>query len=225
MSTLKAHTDFDSVAILRRKTGSKDPTSKWAIARVTIASQMLEQIELGKKIDNGDITQLEAFENVEKNDMPPPIFPDAVIHCDENHCISSIGGAGHEGSFSCRQHRVAVDPQTGKLLRKAQGGVVPSRRYRVVAKYTAEARGCYGVCCPIIDGKENGQFIKSFDYTAKKLVSLKAYKKLMRKEMTYRRGMKSGAWKNFSGENPYEERYGDNWKEELKKAPSMKKYR
>jgi hypothetical protein len=86
-------------------------------------------------------------------------------------------------------------------------------------------QGCYGVCCPIIDGKEHGQFIKSFDYTAKKLVSLKAYKKLMRKEMTYRRGMKSGAWKNFSGENPYEERYGDNWKEELKKAPSMKKYR
>jgi hypothetical protein len=31
--------------------------------------------------------------------------------------------------------------------------------------------------------------------------------------------------KTFSGENPYEERYGDNWKEELKKAPSMKKYR
>jgi hypothetical protein len=31
---------------------------------------MLEQINLGKKIDNGDITQLEAFENVEKNDMP-----------------------------------------------------------------------------------------------------------------------------------------------------------
>jgi hypothetical protein len=44
-------------------------------------------------------------------------------------------------------------------------------------------------------------------------------------EMTYRRGMKSGAWKNFNGENPYEERYGDNWEEELKKAPSMKKYR
>jgi hypothetical protein len=225
MSMLKAHTDFDSVAILRRKTGSKDPTSKWAIARATIASQMLEQIELGKKIDNGDITQLEAFENVEKNDVPPPIFPDAVIHVDENHCISSIGGAGHEGSFSRRQHRVAVDPQTGKLLRKARGGVVPSRKYRVVAKYTEEARGCYGVCKPVIDGREQGQFIKSFNYTAKKLVSLKAYKKLMRKEMTYRRGMKSGAWKNFNGENPYEERYGDNWEEELKKAPSMKKYR
>jgi hypothetical protein len=75
-----------------------------------------------------------------------------------------------------------------------------------VAKYTAQAGGCYGVCCPIIDGKEHGQFLKSFDYTAKKLVSLKAYKKLMRKEMAYRHGMKSGAWKNFSGENPYKER-------------------
>ena len=59
----------------------------------------------------------------------------------------------------------------------------------------------------------------------KKLVSLKAYKKLMKVEMTYRRGMKTGGWKNFNGENPYEEHYGDNWEEELKKAPSMKKYR
>jgi hypothetical protein len=118
-----------------------------------------------------------------------------------------------------------VDPKTGKLLRKAKGGVVPSRRYRVVAKYTEEARGCYGVCCPVIDGKEHGQFIKTFDYTSKKLVLLKTYKKLMKVEMTYHRGMKSGGWKNFNGENPYKERHGDDWEVELKKAPSMKKFR
>jgi hypothetical protein len=29
---------------LRRKMGSKDPTSKWAIARLTIALQMVNQI-------------------------------------------------------------------------------------------------------------------------------------------------------------------------------------
>jgi hypothetical protein len=226
MSTLKAYTDFESIAILRRKTGSKDPTSKWAIARVTIASQMVDQIKLGKQVDNGETTLLQAFEQVEQNSMPPPIFPDAIIHCDENHCISSIGGAGHEGGFSRRQHRISVDPKTGKLLRKAQGGVVPSRRYWVVAKYMEEARGCYGVCCPVVDGKEHGQFIETCDYTAKKLVSLKAYIKLMKIEITYRRGMKNCGWKNFNGENPYQERYGDeNWKAELKKAPAMKKYK
>jgi hypothetical protein len=81
------------------------------------------------------------------------------------------------------------------------------------------------VCCPVIDGEKNGQFIKSFDYTAKKLVSLKAYNQLVKVEMTYRRGMK-GAWKDFNGDNPYKERYGDaNWEAELKNAPAMKKYR
>ena len=94
-----------------------------------------------------------------------------------------------------------------------------------MAKYMVEAWGCCGVCCPIIDRKEHGQFIKSFDYTAKKLVSLKTYKKLMKVEMTYHHGMKTGGWKNFNGENLYEECYGNNWKEELKKAPSIKKYR
>jgi hypothetical protein len=85
MSTLQAYTDFESIAILRRKTGSKDPTSKWAVARLTIASQMLEQIEVGKQVDNGEMSLSQAFEEVEKNDVPPPIFPDAIIYCDENH--------------------------------------------------------------------------------------------------------------------------------------------
>jgi hypothetical protein len=132
--------------------GSKDPTSKWAIARLTIALQMLDQLKLGKQVDNGQTSLAQAFEKVEKNSMPPPIFPNAVIHCDENHCISSIGSAGHDGSFGRVQHCVAVDPKTGKLLRKAQGCIVPSRRFRVMANYTKEAWSYYGVCCPVIDG-------------------------------------------------------------------------
>ena len=135
------------------------------------------------------------------------MFSDAIVYCDENHCIASIGGAGHEGSFSRRQYRIAVDQKTGKFLRLANGGVVPKRRFRVVAKYTKEARGCYGVCCPVIDGKEQGQFIETFDYTETKLVSIKAYKKLMQQEMAYRCKMTSQGWKNFNGDNPYEEHY------------------
>jgi hypothetical protein len=92
------------------------------------------------------------------------------MHLDKNHCVASIGGAGHDGSFGQVQHCIAVDPKTGELLMKAEGGVVPKRRHRVVAKYMEEARGCYGVCCPLLDGKEHGQFIATFDYTANKLV-------------------------------------------------------
>jgi hypothetical protein len=70
---------------------------------------------------------------------------------------------------------------------------------------------------------ENGQFIKSFDYRAKKLVLLKAYNKLIKVEMTYHHGMKTGGWKNYNGNNPYKEHYRDeNWEALLKKAPAMK---
>ena len=65
------------------------------------------------------------FEDVEKDNMPPPIFLDAILYCDENHCTASIGGASHDSSFSRRQYCIAVDPKTGKLLRVTNGGVVP----------------------------------------------------------------------------------------------------
>jgi hypothetical protein len=92
-------------------------------------------------------------------------------------------------------------------------------------KYSTEARGCYGACCPVIDGVEKAQFIETFDYTEKKLISLKAYKILMQKEMAYRRKMKSQGWRNYNGANPYLERYGDDWEAHLKESPALRKYK
>lgn len=218
MSTLNAYTDFESRAVLRRKTGKKDPSSDWAVARLTIAEQMLEQIKIGKQLDSNEITYHDAY----TPDAPPPIFPDAVLYVDENHTVATMGGAGHNGSFAARQYFISVDPMTGALRRKAEGGVIPQRRFRVVAKYTTEARGAYGVCCPIINGEEKPQFIKTWDYTGKTLVSYKVWKQEERREMAYRRASNYGGWQPYKGENPYEERYGDNWKEELAKAPKMK---
>jgi hypothetical protein len=125
MSTLQAYTDFESKAILRRKTGKKDKESDWAVARKTIAEQILDQIETGKKIDNGEITLQEAFQNVETSDAPPPLFQDSILYLDENHTVATLGGAGHDGSFSRKQHMVSVDKDTGQLKRKSEGGVMP----------------------------------------------------------------------------------------------------
>ena len=226
LNTIKAYTDLESVAILRRKTGSKDPESAWAVSRVEFVTQLDDQMKLGKQIDDNVTSLRQVFEDVEKNNTPQPVWSDGILYTDENHCQASIGGAGHEGSFSKRQYRIAVDPKTGKLLRLANGGVVPKRKFRVVPKYTTEARGCYGVCSPIIDGKEQGQFIETFDYTGTKLLSIKAYKKLMEAEMTYRRGMKTRGWKDYNGKNPYLERYGEaEWEAQLKKSPSMRKFK
>jgi hypothetical protein len=115
MLTLAMYTDFESKAVLRWKTGKKDKDSEWAIARKTIAQQMLEQIETANKIDSGELTLHNVFENVHTNEVPPPIFPDAILHLDENHIVASLGGVGQDGSFSRRQYFVSVDKNTGQL--------------------------------------------------------------------------------------------------------------
>jgi hypothetical protein len=38
--------------------------------------------------------------------------------------------------------------------------------------------------------------------------------------------MKTGKWKNYNGNNPYKDCYGNaNWEAKLKKAPDLKKYK
>jgi hypothetical protein len=102
---------------------------------------------------------------------------------------------------------------------------MPQRRYRIVAKYTKEARGCYGVCCPIVAGEEKPQFMKTWDYTERTLVSLKVWKQHANAEMTYRRGSKYKGWALFNGEYPYQERFGDNWESKSEFTENMRKIR
>ena len=45
---------------------------------------------------------------------------------------------------------------------------MPQRRVRVVQKYTQEARGTYGIACPIINGVKAPQFMETKDYTGRK---------------------------------------------------------
>jgi hypothetical protein len=59
---------------------------------------------------------------------------------------------------------------TGALKKKAEGGVMPQQRYQIVAKYTKEARGYYGVCCPVVGGNEKPQFMEAWDYREKSLL-------------------------------------------------------
>jgi hypothetical protein len=131
MSTLKAHTDFlETRAVLRQKTGKKDPGSNWAVAPLTIAEQMLEQIKIGKQLDLNEITYHDVYTNP---DPPPPIFPDAVLHVDENHTVASLGGAGHYGSFAHKQYFVSINKRTG-ALKKVQGQSCPATKVSCCCK-------------------------------------------------------------------------------------------
>jgi hypothetical protein len=66
--SLKMYTDFEPIAIISQKTGSKDSKSDWAKARVTSATQILAQIncKLGMEIDGNNTLLWLAFEDVEK---------------------------------------------------------------------------------------------------------------------------------------------------------------
>jgi len=77
INTIKAYTDVDYRAIPRRKTGSKQKESAWAIARSAFCKQLLYQLDLGRKVDNGEI-QL-------KDCDLPPLWKDGILSVDEHH--------------------------------------------------------------------------------------------------------------------------------------------
>jgi hypothetical protein len=214
LETLADYTDVETKATPRRKTGSKDDTSDWAVARAVIAEQMSEQFRLGNDIDKGTIARVDC--------QFTPLHDDAILYADENHVQQTIGGNGHTSSFSSRQYFVSMDPCNGRLKKKKNGGKVPARRYRVVPKYPKESRGCYAVAAPIIDGKRRGKFMKPFNYTLKTLVSYKVWKQAVSAEITKRRRTKgkSSTWYKYKdSENPYLARYGEGWEAKMEVEP------
>jgi hypothetical protein len=65
MSTIQRYTDVDMSAVERRKTGSKDPTGAWAVARAVMSTQMAGQFDYGDRLDSGTA--------VFDCDLPPPL--------------------------------------------------------------------------------------------------------------------------------------------------------
>jgi hypothetical protein len=223
-SSLSFYTDSDIRAIPRRKTGKKDKESAWAKARLATATQMKQQVALGKKIDAGDLLLSDAMKECRDKNAPPPLWIDGTVFADENHVEVQLGSGGnHKGSFRGTQYRYSVNPTTGALQRKKDGGVWPARKHRMVAKYPEQARACYGVAVPIQNGQEKPQMMEPWSYTGQKMVSMKVWKQKLKLEQTYRRNMKARGWDKFRGENPYLERYGkEQWEEEIAKSPRMR---
>lgn len=86
-------------------------------------------------------------------------------------------------------------------------GVVPNRLSQIKPKYDKYAQGCYAVCCPTIDDKPQPQWLKTFDYATKKMLSAKDVDKKDREANKKAQAMK-GQWLKYKTENPYLERYG-----------------
>lgn len=221
ISTIEKYTDCHMSKIGRRKTGKKDETSAWAIARVVFASQMKEQIAFGRQIEKGEITMTEAMESVRSGTKLYPLSLHGVIWLDEHHFKAVIGSSSHTGSFADLQYRIAVDEKTGALKKMKDGGKLPPQKHRLVAKFAKEARGLYGVVVAKDSqtGEVVGKFIATWDYTGKKLKSVKAKREDRKAELELRKNATKGHWKEYTGENPYTERYGT---EELGEVELMK---
>jgi len=168
MNSLADYTDVALVATTRRKTGSKDAKSDWAVARKVLAEQLLRQIQTGEMLDKGLIATTGC-------DVPP-VWWDGILWVDENHIRQVIGGNGHESSFSSKQYLIAMDPNTGELKPIAKGGKMPMRKQKTVPKYPQEARACYGVAVPTICGEQRPEMIQPWSYTGKKLISYNMWK-------------------------------------------------
>jgi hypothetical protein len=80
--------------------GKKDKVSPWSMARMTIADQMLDQIAIGKSMDNGVLTLHEACKKITKKGfITYCLFLDDMLFLDKNHTVASLGASGHDGSF------------------------------------------------------------------------------------------------------------------------------
>jgi hypothetical protein len=201
MRSIRAYTDVKHQGILKRKTGRKDKDSEWAKARVARAKMNKRQFELGDQVDRGDI-KLEDCEI-------PPLFADAILSSDQSHMKAiPVGGSGHAGSQSVKQYRIAMNPTTGRLAPLESGGQMPERRQQLHTKFDSHAQGCYTVACPIIDGKKQGRFLPTYNYTGRNMQSAKCYDISVKNELKRLQGSKN-QWKDFNSENPYLERYGE----------------
>lgn len=201
--TLKKHATFQKVKTLRRKTGSRDVTAPWAVTRTVQSTQILDQLELGEKMDREGIT----WETIRKDYEITPIWSDGILSVDEGHCKAMLSG-GHTGSTNSLQYRIAINPETKELATEDEGGILPERKVRVKPKYSNESRGAYGVAVTTVNGERKVRWMPTFNYTIRKLLSIPKFESNKRTENTYRRGSDYRGWKDFKGENPYKERYG-----------------
>lgn len=201
LATLNRHTKVMCNSVLRRKTGNRDVESKWAKARLARCVMTKEMFQLGAALENGSTT----WEAIRQIDLLP-LYLDGIVFSDQSHMRAvPAGGTGQNGSMSKHQWRVAVDAETGALK---HSGVVPERKYQLNVKFDSHSQGCYAVCMPTINGTPSPMFLESFDYTGKKMVSMKDWKKVFNEKLDYVRKAKGGGWAQYTGKNPFLERYG-----------------
>lgn len=109
----------------KRKMGSTDPNSKWAIKRKAFVEQLIDQID---KVTNfGYVTDL------------PSLNVAGIAFWDEFHMKVLFG------QCSDFEYFVSQNPETREFRPTDQGGKWPEPQPKITAKFPGEARMCAGV--------------------------------------------------------------------------------
>ena len=172
-----------------KKSGTTDTSVAWAVASLAQAEQQLCQLKAGA----GDSTSIRRC----KNEGWTPFTLQQVFFWDERHRKVCLG------CLSSYEWRFPVDPNDPECyLPLSEGGVMPKEMPRTSAKYLSEARKSFGVMMKALEGGGfEGHRAKPFDYTSRKMLSLKEYRKRIVAEVQRVANLKGGIWKSAPKKN------------------------
>lgn len=152
------------------------------------------QLLLGKGFDKGSVT----MEDCCKEDLFP-IHLDGIVFSDQSHTRAvPVGGTGQNGSMLHHQYCIAVNAETGAL---DNNGVPRRRRAQIKPKYDSYAQGYCSVAMPTVE--RMAKPTEMFNYTNKKLVSVRNGIREMNKERQRVKDTVGGRWARYNGPNPY----------------------
>ena len=188
-----------------KKTGNKDKSSKWAVARKGFGLQLSEQFRddtpgesmVGKRVCRqfegewwvGRITSYDAVEDLYMVEYPDDdkeeveyneLFVEEwkKIHRDSVLWVDEKHKKIRIGRANRHEWLFHVDPaDPTKLMRKEDGGVLEEERPCTKGKFMGECRGAFGVMRKVVDGELVGDRMVPFDYTNQKVVGPVAYQK------------------------------------------------
>jgi transposase len=172
--------------VKRRKQGNKDPTSPWAKARLRWATQLLVRLgehEFDCTADENKylgLTNTPAFFDRAKM---PPLSVNQLVFFDECHKKTEIGRTGET---------VYSFPRDDDGLYDNEGSIADVET-KLHVKYAKEGRFSFGVAAvALLDGTIEGRRCKTFDYSAKNLITITAEEKMIKEEIRRVRNLQTG---------------------------------
>ncbi len=140
------------------KTGSRDPTSKWAYSRLAICGQFLGDLKSGESC------------------------LEATLWVDEHTEFCKLGYCAHNvqaNRWEWRAHRL-----DGNICLPEEGGVLDAKVPQPKPKNPSRADGIFGVCAPIPRGgrRQEGRRMQPFRYKGK-VVGMATYERALNAEI------------------------------------------